>query len=177
MITQVPSKVKETLKDPDMALDNISNTCLFGEKFKKKLLKDTNAKQKPVDNLPGKPATGNHAVKGHIDFCIGESRVHNKLSKVGFESFSSESVSQCRNRFPHYDSTSAITKEGTDHFAVPGSIESIRCLIKANDSTDRSSFINSNKCSCSTFPVPIFTTSTNSRNSRVVLSEDVREEI
>ena len=36
-----PSKVKETLKDPDMALDNISNTYLFGDKFEKKLLKDT----------------------------------------------------------------------------------------------------------------------------------------
>ena len=29
-----------------MALDNISNTCLFGDKFEEKLLKDTTAKQK-----------------------------------------------------------------------------------------------------------------------------------
>ena len=41
-----PSKVKEILRDPDMALDNISNTCLFGDKFEEKLLKDTTAKQK-----------------------------------------------------------------------------------------------------------------------------------
>ena len=39
-------KVKEIVKNPDMALDNISDTCLFGDKFKKQLLKDTNAKQK-----------------------------------------------------------------------------------------------------------------------------------
>ena len=49
---------------------------------------------------------------------------------------------------------------------MPGSIESIRCLIKANNSTDRSSFINSNSCSSSTFAVLIFATSTNSRVSR-----------
>ena len=42
------------------------------------------------------------------------------------------------------------------------SIGSIRCLFKANDSIDRSSFINSNSCSSSTFAVPIFATSTNS---------------
>ena len=41
-----PSKVKEILRVPDMALDNISNTCLFGDKFEEKLLKDTTAKQK-----------------------------------------------------------------------------------------------------------------------------------
>ena len=41
-----PSTIKEILRDPDMALDNIRNTCLFGDKFKEKLLKDTNAKQK-----------------------------------------------------------------------------------------------------------------------------------
>ena len=41
-----PSKVKEILRDPDMALDNISNTCLFGDKFEEKLLKDSTAKQK-----------------------------------------------------------------------------------------------------------------------------------
>ena len=46
---------------------------------------------------------------------------------------------------------------------MPGSIEPIRCLIKANDSTDRSSFISSNSCTSSTFAVPIFTTSINSR--------------
>ena len=39
-------KVKEIVKNPDMALDNISDTCLFGDKFEKQLLKDTNAKQK-----------------------------------------------------------------------------------------------------------------------------------
>ena len=56
------------------------------------------------------------------------------------------------------------TKERTDHFAMPESTESIRCLIKANDSIDKSSFING--CSSSTFAVPIFITSTNSRVSR-----------
>ena len=48
---------------------------------------------------------------------------------------------------------------------VPGSIEIIICLIKANDSSDRPSFINNNSCSSSTFALLIFTTSTNSRVS------------
>ena len=39
-------KVKKIVKNPDMALDNVSHTCLFGDKFEKQLLKDTNAKQK-----------------------------------------------------------------------------------------------------------------------------------
>ena len=49
---------------------------------------------------------------------------------------------------------------------MPGSIEPIRCLTDTNDSTDRYSFINNNSCSSTTFAVPIFTTSTNSRVSR-----------
>ena len=46
------SKVKEILKDPDKALDNISNTRLFGDTSQRnflrteELLKDTNAKKK-----------------------------------------------------------------------------------------------------------------------------------
>ena len=43
-----PSKVKELLKDPDMALNNVSNTCLLCDKFEEKLLKDTNVKQKSI---------------------------------------------------------------------------------------------------------------------------------
>ena len=127
-----------------------------------------------VDNLPGrhlshgKLARGNYDVEGHIDFRTAGagSGVCNKLSKTCFESFSSDSISGCRNRFPQYDSVPSDTKERTDHFTMPGSIESIRCLIKANDSIDRASFINSNSCSSSTFAVPIFATSTNSRVSR-----------
>ena len=38
--------VKEILKNPDMAMDIICKTCLFGDKFEEKLLNDTNAKQK-----------------------------------------------------------------------------------------------------------------------------------
>ena len=125
-----------------------------------------------VDNLPGrhlshgKLARGSYDIEGHIDLHIAESGVCNKLSKICFESFSSDSISGCRNRFPQYDSVPSDTKERTDHFAMPGSTESIRCLIKANYSIDRSSFINSNSCSSSTFAVPIFATSTNSRVSR-----------
>ena len=40
------AKVKEFLKDPDVALDAINNKCLFGEKFEEKRPKDTNAKLK-----------------------------------------------------------------------------------------------------------------------------------
>ena len=53
-----------------------------------------------VDNLPGrhlshgKLARGNYDVKGYIDFRIAESRVCNKLSKICFESFSSDSISR-----------------------------------------------------------------------------------
>ena len=125
-----------------------------------------------VDNLPGrhlshgKLARGNYDVEGHIDFRIAESGVCNKLSKICFESFSSDSISGCRNRLPQYDSVPSDTKESADHFAMPGSIKLIRCLIKANDSIDMSSFINSNSCSSSIFAVPIFATSINSRVSR-----------
>ena len=41
-----PSKVKEILKDSDMALGNPNSTCLFGNMFEEKLVKDINAKQK-----------------------------------------------------------------------------------------------------------------------------------
>ena len=114
----------------------------------------------------GKLARGNYDAEGHIGFRIAEPGVSNKLSEICFESFSSDSISGCRNRFPQYDSVPSDTKERTDHFAMPGSIESVRCLIKANDSIDRSFFINSNSCSSSSFAVPIFATSTNSRVSR-----------
>ena len=41
-----PGNVKEGLKDPDMVMDNISGTCLFGDTFEEKLLKNTKVKQK-----------------------------------------------------------------------------------------------------------------------------------
>ena len=40
-----PCKVNKIIKDPDIAMDNISNTFLFGDTFEEKLLMDTNAKQ------------------------------------------------------------------------------------------------------------------------------------
>ena len=46
IIVYNPSKVKETLKHPDMALDNIRSTCLFDYYLEEKLLKHTNSKQK-----------------------------------------------------------------------------------------------------------------------------------
>ena len=49
-----PSKVNEILQYPDIALDNISNTCLCDDTSdEKKLLKDTNAKQKSKLTLSG----------------------------------------------------------------------------------------------------------------------------
>ena len=60
-----------------------------------------------------------------------------------------------------YDSIPSITKQETNHLTMPGSIEPIRFLIMANESTGRLSFINSNSSSSSTFPVPILKTSNN----------------
>ena len=49
---------------------------------------------------------------------------------------------------------------------MPGSIEPTRCLIKANDSTNRLFFINCNSCSPTSFAVLILTMSPNSRVTR-----------
>ena len=48
-----PGNVKESLKDPDMVMDNISWTCLFGDNFEEKLLKNTKVKQKSKLNFSG----------------------------------------------------------------------------------------------------------------------------
>ena len=115
-----------------------------------------------IDNLPGQHLTygkhdrGNQGIED-FDFRISESRVCNNLSKICFQSFSSDSISWCRNRLPLYESIPSVTKKGIDYFAIPGSFEPIRCLIKANNSTHRLYFLNSNSCSSSTFAVPIFT--------------------
>lgn len=48
-----PGNVKESLKDPDIVMDNISWTCLFGDNFEEKLLKNTKVKQKSKLNFSG----------------------------------------------------------------------------------------------------------------------------
>ena len=58
--------------------------------------------------------------------------VCNKLSKICFGSFSSDSISGRRNRFPHYKSIPSVIIQGTGNLKTAGSIELIRCLIKAN---------------------------------------------
>ena len=45
-------------------------------------------------------------------FILQKSGVCNKLSKISFESFSSDSTSARRNRFPHYDSITLLQKKG-----------------------------------------------------------------
>ena len=83
----------------------------------------------PRDNLPGchlsdgKLIRVNDDIEGHIDFPTTESGVCSKLSKIHFESFSSNTISVSRNRLPQDDSIPSFTKEETDDFAVPRSIE------------------------------------------------------
>ena len=86
------------------------------------------------------------------------------LSEICFEYFSSNAIPGGRNRLPLHDSNSSFAKEGTDQFTMPASIEPIRCHIKANKPRNKSSFIRSNRCSCSF-------------NTQAVLLEEVREEI
>ena len=116
-----------------------------------------------VDNLSwrhlsdGKLIRGNIDVKGHIDFHITESGVCSKLSKICFESFSSNSIPRGRSRLGQHGSILCFTKEVTNHFVMQRSVESVRCYIKANDPDNSSIFINSNSCSFSTLTVTIFT--------------------
>ena len=53
----------------------------------------------------------NHNVEGHIDFRIAESVVCNKLSKICFEPFSSDSIFRCKNRFPYYVASLPLQKK------------------------------------------------------------------
>ena len=78
----------------------------------------------------GKLIRGNNDIEEHFDFPTIESGVCSKLSKIHFESFSSNTIPVGRNRLPQDDSIPSFTKEETDDFAVPRSIESMRCYIK-----------------------------------------------
>lgn len=61
--------------------------------------------------------------RGYIDFHITKSGVCRKLSKIYFESFSSNSVPGGRNRLAQDDSIPSFTKEETYHFTLPRSAE------------------------------------------------------
>ena len=127
--------------------------------------------ERSVDHLCRRHLSGRKLIRGnrdvmrHIGFHFTESGVCNKLSKLHFESLSSNSIPRDRNRLLHHESIPLFTKEGTDHFAMPKSIETITFRLKANDTSNRSSFFNSTSCSFSTLKVPIFTAPTNSRVS------------
>ena len=105
-----------------------------------------------VDNVhgwylsDGKLIRKNNDVKRRIDFHITESGAFNILSKICFDSVSSNSISGGRNRLAQDDSIPSLTKEVAmsryfGHFAVPRYFKSIRCYIKANNPTNRPSIL------------------------------------